>query len=609
MMRRLWFLLLPAMLLGGPARYARLGEFDGQVEVQLTAADSWTPASRNLPLLESTWIRTGPASKVEIEFEDGGALRLAADSLAELSDLSRLSTAQRVTLLSLDRGVAYFTGQPEGKDALTLGIPGAQVTVRRGTRIRLEASADWSQVSVIEGAVRFSSPAAEFDLTEGQTARVEPSRSARFFLYREVAELPMDRWNEQRDKIMAAAASGRHVPVGYGLADLDAAGEWVQSGELGAVWKPKIGEGWIPYRDGRWQWYDTLGYTWISAEPWGWVPYHHGRFLRHDSLGWIWVPGKSAVFKPGDVYWLRGAKLAGWGPLAPGETWTPGAAPRQFLNVHTTWAEWQQDARVIDPAGFTARPREPLGAAAFALALPSPAFPAARLDVPRPVLRVGATRIQPAIPGVNYGTEMAANGAPAAAADQPANAQQPVAIVTNPASLDTPVVIVDQPPPPPPQVVEYPVPVYTGIVVVNPPERGEHRRRPGRQASNPTPSQPTKPSEPDTPPARSSVRRDQDRTAPARQAVTPTVPSTPPPVRTEPPRQHQERPAPPATPTPVSPTPTRNDRHHDRVAPSNPERAPERRAEKPAEKPADKPAERAADKPADTGVSPVVRRK
>ena len=34
-------------------------------------------------------------------------------------------------------------------------------------------------------------------------------------------------------------------------------------------------------------------------------------------------PANSTVFKPGDVYWLRGAKLAGWGPLAPGEVWDP----------------------------------------------------------------------------------------------------------------------------------------------------------------------------------------------------------------------------------------------------------------------------------------------
>jgi hypothetical protein len=589
-MRRTLLLLLPAVLLGGQARYARLGEFDGPVEVQLSAADAWAPAARNLPLVESAWIRTGAGARVEIEFEDGGVLRLGADSLVELSDLSRLSTGQRITLLSLDRGLAYFTGQPEGKDALSLAVPGAQVTLRKGARIRLEAAADWSQVAAIEGSVRFSAPAAEFDLNEGQTARVEPARSSRFFLYREVAELPMDRWNEQRDRIFAAAVSGRHVPVGYGLADMDAAGEWVQTDELGAVWKPKVSEGWIPYRVGRWQWYDSLGYAWIPDEAWGWAPYHYGRFLRHESLGWVWAPAKSAVFKPGDVYWLRGAKIAGWGPLAPGEDWSPATRPRQFLNIHTTWADFAQDARTIDPAGFTARPREALGAAAFALALPSPAFPAARLEAPRPPLRAGSTRVVPSLPGVTY--QDAREAAAAAPVDARGSGQEPVAVVTNPASAETPVVVVQQPPPPP-QVIEYPVPVYTGIVVVNPPEqlpeeRGR-RQRPGRPAA-------TKP-EPDPTPARSTVRREPERQAQQPKPVTPPSQPVTPPVRTEVPRERPERPAPAAAPPQPASPPVRSERpreHVERPAP-----------QKPAEKEPEKPAEKATDTPAQS----VVRRK
>jgi hypothetical protein len=84
-MRRLWFLLIPAAMLGGQARYARLGEFEGTVEVQLQAADPWAPAVRNLPLAELAWVRTSAGAKLEIEFDDGAAFRLGPDSLAEIS--------------------------------------------------------------------------------------------------------------------------------------------------------------------------------------------------------------------------------------------------------------------------------------------------------------------------------------------------------------------------------------------------------------------------------------------------------------------------------------------------------------------------------------------
>jgi len=454
-MRRLTWLLLPAALIAAQARYARLGEFEGTVEVQLSAAGQWMPAERNLPLPESAWLRTGAASRLEIELDEGSAWRLGPDSQGEISDYSRLSIGQRVTLLSLDHGLAYFTGQPEGKDALMLAVPGAQVTLLRGAHVRLEAQESWSQISVIEGVVRFSSPTAEIDLREGQTTRVEPANPARFFLNKEVPAMESDRWSEARDKALAMSPSAGHVIERYGLVDLDAAGEWTQTEDLGAVWKPKTPQGWAPYQNGRWRWYDTLGYTWVSDDQWGWLPYHYGRWTRMENLGWVWVPAKTAVFKPGDVYWLRGAKLAGWGPLAPGEDWRLPELPLQYLNVNTTFAAFQQDAVVIDPAGFTGRPKEPLQVAAFAPALPSPALPASRLDATRPELRAGSTRVAPVLDGVTFRSTPA-----------------PTIVVMNPPP-PPPVVLITPPPDPPdpeaqPIAVAYPVPVYTGIVL-NPP--------------------------------------------------------------------------------------------------------------------------------------------
>ena len=72
-MKRL-LLLLPLILSAASPRYARLGEFQGTVEVQLTAADQWMPAERNLPLIEGAWLRTGASSRLEIELDEGSAL-------------------------------------------------------------------------------------------------------------------------------------------------------------------------------------------------------------------------------------------------------------------------------------------------------------------------------------------------------------------------------------------------------------------------------------------------------------------------------------------------------------------------------------------------------
>ena len=81
-MYRFLLVLIPAVLNAGQSRYARLGEFDGKAEVQLHAADPWLPAERNLTLTESAWLRTAAASRLEIELDEGSALRLGPDSLA-----------------------------------------------------------------------------------------------------------------------------------------------------------------------------------------------------------------------------------------------------------------------------------------------------------------------------------------------------------------------------------------------------------------------------------------------------------------------------------------------------------------------------------------------
>jgi hypothetical protein len=477
-MKALTLLLIPAALLAAQARFARLGEFNGKVEVQLNAADAWIAAERNLPLPESAWLRTGPASRLEIELDEGSALRLGPDSLAEISDYARLSTGQRVTLLSVDRGLAYFTGQPGGNDSLSIAVPGAHLIFTRGARIRIEALADSSNVSVIEGSVRVSSREWETEAQEGNTIRIELAGFSNFSLMREVPALPLDEWSENRDKALDSPASGAHVAQRFGVADLDGAGEWVETA-AGLLWKPQQRLNWTPFQSGRWRWYDALGYAWVSNEPWGWLPYHYGRWRLDEKLGWLWNPGKVDAFMPGDVYWLQGSKMAGWGPLAPGEDWKPPAAPLQFMAASTTFGAFQQDARAIESAPLSSRAAEALKELAFVTALPSPAFAASRLQAVRPVLRAGSTRVVPMIDGVTYD-------------DSP----QPATVALPGPGMNTGAgdAAVMEPPPaayPPPQPVDV---IYTAppeIVIVNPPDHPDRGRRP--RPVRPDPPAPPRP--------------------------------------------------------------------------------------------------------------------
>ena len=437
----------------GVPRFARLGSFEGQVEVELDAADAWRPAALNLPLPESTRIHTGPNARLEIEFDDTSVFRMVGEGMAELSDYTRLSGGQRILVISLDRGVGYFTGEPGPADAIHLLVPGAQLMLKQGSRIRLQASDTESEVAIVEGAARFTIPTAEMDLRQGQSARVAVPSSTHFSLYREISPLQSDTWNEQLDKAEADSPASS--------LDLDRSGKWIADGDYGTIWQPAPQAGWAPFRQGRWVWYQSVGFTWVASEPWGWRPYHEGRWLQHRTLGWVWVPGNSeSAFSPGDVFWARNNGQALWGPLAPAEQWTGVGPPRQFALLNVTGGAFASGAREIVPSPAEELPKDLLKAFLFAPALPSPALPVARLNVTRDPLRTrlfSAVEVTPDIPVTR------------APPPPPPAPEPPVVAEVVPPSAPLPTVAND----PAPAVSDGPVaPIVPGIIVVRAPNKG-----------------------------------------------------------------------------------------------------------------------------------------
>jgi phosphate transport system substrate-binding protein len=454
-----------------PPRFARLGAFEGFVEVQLDPADSWRPATLNLPLPESSRIRTAAAAKVEIELDDSSALRMTGEGLAELSDYTRLSGGQRITVISLDHGLAYFTGDVTAGSSIHLLVPGAQVSVKQGSRLRLQAWDTASEIAIIEGAARFTIPSAEMDLRQGQCARVTVPESTHFSLFREIAPLESDLWSEALDKAEAQAPASR--------LDLDQAGKWIEAGEYGTVWRPAPQPGWAPYRWGRWIWFQSVGFTWVGSEPWGWTPYHEGRWLQHPDLGWVWVPSSQesdfAEFSPGAVFWARSGNLTLWGPLAPGEQWTGAGPPRQFAAFNATGGPFTSGVREILPSAPEDLPKDLLKAFLFTAALPSPALPVTRLNATRDALR---SRVYSA---VEVAPEVARPVTKVLPPPIESDAAVPVAAEVAP--LPSPVIVPDTDVPTGPLP-----PLVPGIVVVTRRDNSSTSRASANSSSKPTTS-------------------------------------------------------------------------------------------------------------------------
>jgi probable HAF family extracellular repeat protein len=91
-------------------------------------------------------------------------------------------------------------------------------------------------------------------------------------------------------------------------------GSWVEAGDYGYCFRPRVSEDWRPYRDGHWVWTDR-GWYWDSNERFAWATYHYGRWVDIGGTGWCWVPGNQ--WAPAWVSWRQSDQDVGWAPLPP----------------------------------------------------------------------------------------------------------------------------------------------------------------------------------------------------------------------------------------------------------------------------------------------------
>src|SRR5271157_4265051 len=91
-------------------------------------------------------------------------------------------------------------------------------------------------------------------------------------------------------------------------------GSWVEAGNYGYCFRPRVSGDWRPYRDGHWVWTDR-GWYWDSNERFAWATYHYGRWVDIGGTGWCWVPGNQ--WAPAWVSWRESDEDVGWAPLPP----------------------------------------------------------------------------------------------------------------------------------------------------------------------------------------------------------------------------------------------------------------------------------------------------
>ena len=112
------------------------------------------------------------------------------------------------------------------------------------------------------------------------------------------------------------ADAQRSVSLQVFYDELQPYGTWMDHGQYGYVWIPRVDPGFVPYATNGY-WINTqYGNTWVSDYNWGWAPFHYGRWFFDDFHGWIWVP--DTTWGPAWVAWRSGGGYYGWAPLMPG---------------------------------------------------------------------------------------------------------------------------------------------------------------------------------------------------------------------------------------------------------------------------------------------------
>jgi hypothetical protein len=272
-------------------RLSRVSLIEGDVTYQRTDLDKWVDLSINTPLLDGDKVWVGREGRAEIEFDDGSRVRLAGNTIVELTRLGTQDAPQEIEM-RLTQGLATFGVRP-GDSSFRVQTPLFSVQVMDTANFRAEVQPDGSgQIVVFEGKAEVDNQAAKLTLNRGENVRFLSDDPDRYYLGLSYEQDDWDRWNSERDDYLAQASRLKQslpYDTGWNVGELDSYGSWYSVPNYGTVWRPNYDSDWAPFRDGRWTWYDPFGWTWISYEPWGWLPYHYGRWANIGNYGWSWI--------------------------------------------------------------------------------------------------------------------------------------------------------------------------------------------------------------------------------------------------------------------------------------------------------------------------------
>lgn len=304
------------------ARIVRLSFVEGEVTVQRPDVQTWSEAPVNTPIEEGFRLSTGANSFAEVQFENGGTVRVGQLALLEFTKLGLAPDGSKINELQLRQGYATFHPLASGAgESLQVDTPYATLNAGAGDEFRVDLDQGVERIEVFQGEVEEQSSLGATTIRKDSVVVLQPGASQPVSTSQGITQDDWDQWVKSRDSQMEMGGpspedySDNGDESAYGWSDLMQYGYWSDVPGVGYGWAPNlVGADWAPYSMGQWCWYAGYGYTWIGAEPWGWLPYHYGGWEFVPGMGWMWFPNSLNSWSPAGVTWYRGPGWVGWTP-------------------------------------------------------------------------------------------------------------------------------------------------------------------------------------------------------------------------------------------------------------------------------------------------------
>ena len=329
----------------------RLSLVDGEASFSRPGSEEWTRAQVNTPLAAGDQLYTAEGANLEIQIGPRAYVRAGEQTQVGIFAVEPDYLQLRVT----DGDVSLDLRSLKAGQTFEIDTPNAAFTVERTGYYRVTVDGQTSTFISRRGGRAVVTPATGGSAAIAASEQVVVSGADALTVETYAApEIDSwDRWNYTRTDRQLEAVSARYVPSSvYGLADLDAHGDWREVPSYGAVWVPRrVAVDWVPYSTGRWIYDPFYGWSWVDAAVWGWAPFHYGRWV-HVSGFWGWCPGPIVVrpyYAPALVAFFGGAGVSvgvsigfpnfGWVALGWGEPLVPWWGPSRFRH-RPYWAGW-----------------------------------------------------------------------------------------------------------------------------------------------------------------------------------------------------------------------------------------------------------------------------